>query len=148
VVSGTDNQVRLILDSYPVRDIVANPTLDEPTEHSAYLHFYSDYGMYHGSVKYIYDLSSRTPPLKIRYGILALTSSTQEKGKLHYTASFGRAGQVQEGWSERHANITIEPGAGASLPEFKIVDALAHEEIYTEPTPAARRRRRIRDHRE
>jgi len=135
VVSGTDNQVRLTLDLYPVREIVASPTLDQPAEHAAYLHFYSDYGMYHGSVKYIYDLSSRTPPLKIRYGILALTSSTRENGKLQYTASFGQAGQVQEGWSPRHAIVTIEPGAAASLPEFKIVDAPAHEDIYTEPTP-------------
>jgi hypothetical protein len=135
VVSGTDNQVRLILDSYPLRDMVADPTLGEPTEHSAYLHFYSDYGMYHGSIKYIYDLSSGKPVQKIRYGILALTSSTRENGKLHYVASFGHAGQVQEGWSERHAIITIEPGRGDSLPGFKIVNTPPHETIYKPPTP-------------
>jgi hypothetical protein len=135
VVAGIDNQVRLILDSYPLRDMVANPTLDQPTEHSAYLHFYSDYGMYHGSIKYIYDLSSGTPVQKIRYGILALTSSTRENGKLHYVASFGSAGQVQEGWSERHAIVTIEPGRGDSLPGFKIVNTPPHETIYKQPTP-------------
>jgi hypothetical protein len=133
VVSGTDNRVRVILDTYPLRDVIATPALDEPTEHAAYLHFYSDYGMYHGSIKYIYDLSSGTPVQKIRYGILALTSSRRENGKLHYMASFGRAGQVQEGWSERHAIITIEPGNGDSLPGFNIVSTPAQENIYEQP---------------
>lgn len=135
VVSGKANQVRLVLDTYPLSSTVGYPTLDQATARFAYLHFYSDYGFYHGSIKYIYDLSSQRPPLKIRYGILALTSSVRRNGKLRYTASFGQSGQVQEGWTERHAMITIEPGAGASLPEFKIVDAPAHEDIYTEPTP-------------
>ncbi len=136
VAAGARNQVRLILDSLPLRDISATPKLDQPTERSVNLHFYSDYGIYLGSIKYFYDLAGQQPPAKIRYGILALTSATKVYGTLRYTASFGTASQVQEGWSARHAMITIQPGAGASSPQFKIVDVPASEEnVYAEPTP-------------
>ena len=136
VAAGARNQVRLMLDSLPLRDLSATPKLDQPTGRSVNLHFYSDYGIYLGSIKYFYDLAGQQPPAKIRYGILALTSSEKVHGTLRYTASFGTANQVQEGWSERHAMITIQPGAGDSLPQFKIVDAPAAEDnAYVEPTP-------------
>ena len=139
VVSGTGNQVRLILDFYPLRDLVGNPTLEEPAEHSAYLHFHKSYGMYDGSVKYIYDLSSKTPVQKIRYGILALTSvareKTKENTKLRYLASFRPIAGVPVGWKERDAIITITPAAGDLLPEYEIVDAPAQENTYRDPTP-------------
>jgi hypothetical protein len=135
VVSGPRNQVQLILDSLPLRDFPATPMLDQPTASSANLDFHSDYGFYLGSIKYFYDVSGNKPPAKIRYGILAFTSSAKDKGTLRYTASFGTAAQVQEGWHPRHAIITIQPGVGASLPQFKIVDAPAPiEDVYTEPT--------------
>ena len=60
VVSGKANHVRLVLDTYPLSSTGVCPTLEWATAHAAYLHFYSDYGYYHGSIKYIYDLSSRT----------------------------------------------------------------------------------------
>lgn len=136
VASGARNQVRLMLDSLPLRDLSATPQLDQPTERSVNLHFYSDYGIYLGSIKYFYDLAGRQPQAKIRYGILALTSSTKVHGTLRYTASFGTASQVQEGWSARHAMITIQPGAGESPAQYKIVDVPAPEENgYAEPTP-------------
>jgi hypothetical protein len=135
VVSGTENEVRLVLDTYPLPNVFADPALDQPTEHSVCLHLYSDYGMYHGSIKYIYDLLRLTLVVKVRYGILALTSSMRENGKLHYMASFGGASQLQEGWTERHAIITIEPRVEDSLPRFQIVDTPSHEDLYTEPTP-------------
>ncbi len=125
-----------MLDSLPLRDISATPKLDQPTERFVNLHFYSDYGIYLGSIKYFYDLAGQRPPAKLRYGVLAFTSATKVHGTLRYTASFGTASQVQEGWRERHAMITIQPGAGASLPQFKIVDLPASEEnAYAEPTP-------------
>ena len=135
VVYGKANQVRLLLDRYPLRDVMGGPRLDQPSAHAAYLHFYSDYGMYHGSIKYIFGLSSRTPPLKIRYGVLALTPSTRRNGKLRYTASFGQAGQVQEGLTERHAIITIEPRGGDALPGYKIEEAPASADSVAEPAP-------------
>ena len=42
VVSGVANQVRLVLDTYPLRSTGAYPTLEQPTAHVAYAHFYSD----------------------------------------------------------------------------------------------------------
>jgi len=107
VVSGKANLVRLVLDTYPQSSAAGYPTLEWATAHFAYLHFYADYGFYHGSIKYIYDLPSRRPALKISYGILALTSSVRRNDTLRYTASFGRPGQVQKGWTERHAMITV-----------------------------------------
>lgn len=35
--------------------MIANPTLDQPIEHSACLQFYSDHGIHHGSSKYTYE---------------------------------------------------------------------------------------------
>jgi hypothetical protein len=125
VVSGKANQVRLVIDTYPLSGTGGYPTLEQATAHVAYLHFYSDYGFYHGSIKYIYDLSSQRPPLKIRYGILALTSSARRNGKLQYTASSG----------ERHATITIEPGAGDAPPAYSITDAPAPPDSAGEPAP-------------
>jgi hypothetical protein len=125
VVSGRTNRVSLVLDTYPLSSMVADPKLDEPGPHSVCLHFYSDYGMYRGSIKYIYDLASRQPPVKIRYGIVALTSSVRQGGRLRYSASFGHAGQVASDWSERYARITIEPREGDALPAYRIVDAEA-----------------------
>ena len=117
VVSGKTNQVRLLLDRYPLSGTAGYPALERATTHVAYVHFYEDYGLYYGSVKYIYDLASPSPPLKIRYGILALTSSERRNGKLRYSASFGG--------SERHATIVIEPRAGDALPAYSIADAPA-----------------------
>jgi hypothetical protein len=117
VVSAKTNQVRLVLDRYPLSGTAGFPTLERATAHVAYVHFYEDYGLYYGSIKYIYDLASARPPLKIRYGILALTSSERRNGKLRYAASFGG--------SERHATIVIEPRAGDAAPAYSIADAPA-----------------------
>jgi hypothetical protein len=134
VVSGTDNRVRLVLDKFlGVWDLM--PVLDQPMERSACLHLYSDYGFYQGSIKYFFDLQGRAPRPKIRYGILALTSSTRENGKLHYTASFGGGGQVLEGWMARDVVITVAPGTGDALPRFTIVDAPVHQDAHQEPAP-------------
>jgi hypothetical protein len=117
VVSAKTNQVRLVLDRYPLSGTAGFPTLERATAHVAYVHFYEDYGLYYGSIKYIYDLASARPPLKIRYGILALTSSERRNGKLRYAASFGG--------SERHATIVIEPRAGDAAPAYSMADAPA-----------------------
>jgi len=129
VVSGKTNQVRLALDRYPLSGTAGYPALERATTHVAYVHFYEDYGLYYGSVKYIYDLTSPGPPLKIRYGIVALTSSARRNGKLRYTASFGG--------SERHATIVIEPRAGGAPPAYTITDAPAPPDSAAEPEPLA-----------
>ena len=131
VVSAKTNQVRLVLDRYPLSGTAGFPTVERATTHAAYVHFYSDYGLYGGSIKYIYNLSSQRPPLKIRYGMLALTSSAREDGKLRYTASFGQ--------SERHATIVIEPRAGDAARAYSITEAPAPWEWdpAAEPAPLA-----------
>lgn len=125
IVSGKADRVSMVLDKFPLSSVIAYPTLDAPGPRSVCVHFYSDYGMYHGSIKYIYDFASRKPPMKIRYGILALTSSVRQAGGLRYAASFGQAGQVASGWSDRHAEITIEPREGDALPAYQIVNVEA-----------------------
>jgi hypothetical protein len=47
VVSRKTNQIKLELDTYPLTAHSGRPTLDHPSAHAAYLHFYSDYGFYH-----------------------------------------------------------------------------------------------------
>ena len=111
MVSGTANRVQLVLDVFPEIESNGFPSLDPAGSHSVSLHFHSDYGIYQGSIKYIYDLSSGKAPVKIRYGMLALTSSRIQNGNLLYTAS-------SSGWTERYATVGIEPRAG-SVPEVQ-----------------------------
>jgi hypothetical protein len=125
VVSAADNQVRLKLDSFPLGATTGAPALGEPTAHAAYVDFHSDYGIYQGSIKYFYDVSGHAAVRKTRYQILALTSSTQENGKLRYQGSFVA--------SERHAVVTIEPRAADALPGYTIVDAPPPDSAYREP---------------
>jgi hypothetical protein len=126
VVSGPSNRVRLVIDVFPQNELDGFPTLDQPRANSVELHFYSDYGMYHGSIKYFYDLSSGKPPLKFRYGMLALTSSSIRNGSLVYTgASLGRGSRV-----------TIEPRPNDELPAYRIVDAPTSEpDAVPQPVP-------------
>jgi len=104
-------------------------------EHTVYLHFYEDYGSYRGSIKYVFDLSSRKPPVKIPYGILALTSSTRMNGELHNLAEFIRAGEPEPGWEPRYATISIHPAGGDSLPTFKIIERPAPDNSVPEQAP-------------
>jgi hypothetical protein len=135
VVGGETNQVRLVLDKFPLAGLEGIPSLEWPTTEAAYLHFFSDYGLYRGSIKYVYDLSSGKPPVKIRYGMLALTSSTSEAGKLRYAASFRQGGQPMPGWKERDAIITITPRGEASLPEFSLREMPPVENLLEAPAP-------------
>ncbi|HEV2446170.1 MAG TPA: hypothetical protein VGS58_09620, partial [Candidatus Sulfopaludibacter sp.] len=122
VVSRETNRELLPLDAFPARDATASPRLEVIAPNSAYLHFYSDYGIYKGSVKYIFDLSGAKPPVKIRYGTLALTSVVRRNDQLDYSASFDQPGQIfQDGWHEQHAAILVEPRR-AGLPAYQIVE--------------------------
>ncbi len=122
VISNETNQELLQLDAFPAKEVAASPRLEVIAPNSAYLHFYSDYGFYYGSVKYIFDLSSTKLPVKIRYGMLALTSVVRRNDKLDYSASFDQPGQIfQDGWHEQHAAIMVEP-RDAGLPAYQIVE--------------------------
>lgn len=112
VVSNRDNRELLAFDTYSEGALAASPVLETIGAHSAYLHFYSDYGLYQGSVKYIFDLAGGKPPVKIHYDILALTSISRDSGKLSYSASFGQ---------ERHATIIVAPRE-SELPSYQIVE--------------------------
>lgn len=122
VISNQTNQELLQLDAFPNTKFEASPSLEVIAPNSAYLHFYSDYGIYYGSIKYIFDLSSSKPPVKIRYGMLALTSVVRRNDKLDYSASFNQPGQIfKDGWHEQHAAIIVEP-RDAGLPGYQIVE--------------------------
>ena len=134
VISNETNQELLQLDAFPTTQVAASPRLEVIAPNSAYLHFYSDYGIYYGSIKYIFDLSGSKPPVKIRYGMLALTSVVRRNDKLDYSASFNQPGQVfQDGWHEQHAAIIVEP-RDAGLPAYQIVEgAFPPEQSTSEP---------------
>lgn len=135
IVSGATNEVQLVLDIFHQQDLGSNPVIEHWNEHTVYLHFYEDYGSYRGSIKYVFDLSSRKPPVKIPYGILALTSSTRMNGELHNLAEFIRAGEPEPGWEPRYATISIHPAGGDSLPTFKIIERPAPDNSVPEQAP-------------
>jgi hypothetical protein len=125
VVSGPQNRVQFVLDVFPESE-AGVPGIGELDTKSARLHFDSDYGLYQGSIKYFYDLSERKPPVKIRYGLLALMSSSVRDGSLVYSAS-------SFGWSQRHATITVIPATGDALPAYRIADAPAPPDAVAQP---------------
>ncbi|HTS49822.1 MAG TPA: hypothetical protein VMH05_17860 [Bryobacteraceae bacterium] len=133
IVSNQNNQELLKLDVYSEGVLAAAPELEAFNSNSAYLHFYSDYGFYQGSIKYIFDLSSSKAPVKIRYGMLALTSVARSSDKLDYSASFSQPGQIfQDGWHEQHAAIIVEPRE-AGLPSYQIVQGAIPPEQSASP---------------
>ena len=134
IVSNQNNQELLALDTYSEGALAAGPVLEAFGPNAAYLHFYSDYGIYHGSIKYIFDLSSGKPPVKIRYGMLAFTSAVRRNDKLDYSASFNQPGQIfQNGWHEQHAAIIVQP-RDAAPPGYQIVEgAIPAEQSASEP---------------
>jgi hypothetical protein len=123
VVAGPSNRVQLVLDMFPEDEANGFPTIEQPEAKSVVLPFYSDYGLYNGSIKYFFDLASGKPPLKFRYGMLALTSATVRKGSIVYTgSSLGRGSEV-----------SIGPRAGDALPAYKITDAPAPPDTGPQP---------------
>lgn len=109
----------LELDNDSESSLEQLPTLEVINQHSAYVHFYSDYGFYERSLKYLFDLASDKPPVKIRYGILSLTSAVQSNGKLYYAASYSPPESHPQTWHAEHLTIAIQPHDGA-LPIFQI----------------------------
>jgi len=126
VVSGAANRVQLVLDLFPNDETKGFPSIDPGSANSVSLHFYSDYGIYEGSIKYFYDLPSGKPPVKFRYEMLALTSSRVRNGRIIYT-----------GFSLDHGSeVSIEPRAGNVLPKYKITDVPGPApETIREPVP-------------
>jgi hypothetical protein len=108
----------IALDSSSNGAVQGTPTLEVIPPNFAYLHFYSDYGFYNGSVKYVFDIAAAKPVLKIPYRILALTSVARKDGKLYYSAS-GKT-------------ISVEP-RGAGLPSYRIAGGDASGAERTEP---------------
>ncbi len=113
VASGPRNEVRLILDSLPPRDISATPRLDQPTERSVNLHFYSDYGIYLGSIKYFYDLAGQQPQASFatEFRLSLLRRRCMEHFALPPRSE--RPARCQRAGVKRDAMITIQPSAGA-----------------------------------
>ncbi len=123
VVSGSSNRVETLLDIFPENSVDGFPGIEATGEQSVSLHFTSDYGIDEGSVKYFYDSAGVHPVHKVRYKMLALTSSTVRNGKLVYTG---------EG-----SQITIEPHDGAA-PSYRIVP-VATSASGSQPQPVSYR---------
>lgn len=122
------------LDSFPKGSIAALPSIEVIGDHSAYLHFYGDYGLYYGSRKYVFDIGDGKAPIRIPYGIVSLRSVLRRDGTLNYQAFFADAGKVQDSAAARQATITVQPRSGA-YPNFQVLDiGLAREyPVLTEP---------------
>ncbi len=112
LVSDTTNPITL--DAYSEDTLNGSPTLEVFAPNSAYLHFYGNYGIYAGSIKYLFDPTGAQPVVKIPYSILALTSVAHKDGKLYYSSS------------ERRLTVVIEPRT-AALPSYRIIDSNASE---------------------
>lgn len=123
------------LDSFPTRSIAASPSLEVIGDHSAYLHFYGDYGLYYGSRKYVFEIGGGKAPVRVPYGIVSLRSVLRRQGTLIYQAFFAEAGKVQDAAAARQATITVEPRSGA-YPNLRVVDIGPAREspVLTEPT--------------
>jgi hypothetical protein len=97
------------------------PTLEIIDSHSAYVHFYSDYGFYERSLKYLFDLDTNKPLVKIRYGVLSLTSAAERDGELYYSASYSPTEPPPRGWHAEDITIVIQPRVD-TWPEFQITN--------------------------
>ena len=118
--SKPDAPVR-VLEDQSENSLGQLPTLEVIDQHSAYVHFYSDYGFYQRSLKYLFDLDIDKPLRKIRYGILSLTSALEKDGKLYYSASYNPPEPTPRGWRAQRVTIGIEPH-DSELPTFQVTD--------------------------
>ncbi len=137
VVSDMQNRVRLVLDIFPARGTAGFPTLAEASVHAVYLDYVSDYGMYYGSTKYIYDLARARPPVKLRYHRVALTSSVRGDGEIVYHAISGAPGSAEGEDRVAYWKITIKPRGPDKVPKFSVADSppFALPGNPLEPTP-------------
>ena len=127
IVTGTSNRVLLVLE-ISSDETKGLPVIGQPEVDSVSLHFYDDYGMYEESIKYFYNLVSRKPPLRFRYGMLALTSSKIRNERLVYSGSS----------LDRALQLEIDPQPDGVLPAYKIAD-LPTGESESSPKPASLR---------
>lgn len=125
IVSGQSNRVHLVLDVLPVNGN-GFPTIDRANANSVVLDFGDGfYGLYYSSIKYFYDVATGKPPVKVRFGKLALRSSIIQKGTLLYTAFA----------LDKVSQIAIEPRPGEAPPDFKVTRPPVPE-IQSIPEPA------------
>ncbi len=117
VVATKDDRVEQTLDRMPLGTTAGYPTLELLGSNAAYLHFYSDYGMYQGSIRYTYDPAGARPPVKTPYSMVALTDCWRVNNDLYYAAAYGR----------EHAIIAITPREGDAAPSFKILEGEARK---------------------
>lgn len=86
VVTGARNQIYMVLDRYPSDVNHPWPLMEPPSANTVYLHAFTDYGIYLGSTKYLYDLHTRRKAGKVEYQRMGLNASTRGGGRLYYAA--------------------------------------------------------------
>ena len=126
LVSIPDNRVRLVIDIYRPKTSEPFPTLVAASAHAAYLDFYSDYGLYFGSIKYFFDDAHRTPPVRQRYRKLALVASAMSKGRIVYDVMGGvdepaRKAVIDDGLTYR--KLSLEPRDAGQAPAFRLAES-------------------------
>ena len=84
IVSGPANRVRAVIDIFDETESTGLPQLDTPARDSVVLHFFGDYGMYRGSMKYFFDASGAARPMKYQYNRIGLAHPKRDGGTLIY----------------------------------------------------------------
>ncbi len=122
VVYGKTNQVYMVLDIFSRDSTGMYPLLRQPGPETAYLHFHSDYGFYHGTYKYLYNLAQRKPARKLVYGRLAATASARGENRVFFAASFPGEAWHEGGPPRHNAIIALEGTPEGSLPKYQMVE--------------------------
>ena len=138
LVSVPNNRVRLVIDIYRPKTSEPFPTLAAASAHTAYLDFYSDYGLYFGSIKYFFDDAHRTPPVRQRYRKLALVASAKSERRIVYDVMGGvdepaRKTVTDDGLTYR--KLSLEPRDAGQAPAFRIAESPRFPFPPSEPGP-------------
>jgi hypothetical protein len=118
------NEIQTVIDVFPATEIEGLPDTLRVEENTIYVDFHSNYGFYGGSIRYFRALPADSGPIGIRYGALAMTSSSQSNGQLAYAAVYS---QWSQGKLERRRTVvTIQPAPdNADSPAYRIAPAQA-----------------------
>jgi hypothetical protein len=101
-VAGPENRVGSVLD-IGIAPKCCGPKLRRATAHGAYIDWFSDYGMYGGSYKYVYDLSKKTPAQRWAYIRFNARSARVAPGRI----TFGGLYEANADLGAEHAGFKI-----------------------------------------
>jgi len=128
VVYGKTNQVYMVLDLIPKRDFAGGgPELEEATADTVLVRFGADYGLYMGSLKYVYDLPRRKLFSRLRFVQLGLLARAVSAGALYYAATAPQSAAHDLRAQRRDFLLAIQHRPGEPLPAWRLVDCASPE---------------------